>query len=70
MSRQTYTELCLHLPDTFTPTTDTFNHINTRINPFALREAKIAYKFALSECNRVKVGVVIEENQLWVCGDL
>ena len=25
------------------------------INPFALRKAKIAYNFALSECNRVKL---------------
>ena len=26
-------------------------------NPIALRKAKIAYNFGLSECNRVKMGV-------------
>ena len=33
------------------------------INPFALRKAKIAYNFGLSECNRVKlVGSLVQKN--------
>ena len=32
------------------------------INPFALRKAKIAYNFGLSECNRVKlVGSLVQK---------
>ena len=28
-------------------------HTNIKVNPIALRKAKIAYNFGLSECNRV-----------------
>ena len=31
------------------------HYTNVFINPIALRKAKIAYNFGLSECNRVKL---------------
>ena len=33
-----------------------FIALNMSFNPTALRKAKIAYNFGLSECNRVKYG--------------
>ena len=35
-------------------TSDGPNHIKLKLDPIALRKAKIVYNFGLSECNRVK----------------
>ena len=49
----THGEVC---PAGWKPGSDTVSY--TGFNPIALRKAKIAYNFGLSECSRVKVKIL------------
>ena len=54
-------QLCPRYSGTLTPTATTAIRLweTFTFNPIALRKAKIAYNFGLSECSRVKTGLTV-----------